>query len=129
MVTADDKNVTAGRDILSHHQKLLLHPVSIVCYGNCPIARNLSCVLHGVCYGFEILQKCEPQHLFQFPPGLELIIYDNTFHLHVRSLACQLISCAFLHEIVFRSLIKNKMEAENSITLTIYMYIPVKTYL
>jgi len=31
MVTADDRNVTAGRDILPHHQKLLLHPVSIVC--------------------------------------------------------------------------------------------------
>ena len=56
-----------------------------VCYGNCPIARNLSCILHGVCYGFETLQKHEPQRLFQFPPGLKLIIYDNAFHLHVYS--------------------------------------------
>ena len=31
VVMADDRNVTAGRDILPHHQKMLLHSVSIVC--------------------------------------------------------------------------------------------------
>ena len=47
---------------------------------------------HGVCYGFEILQKCEsPQHPFRifksrFIEAPELIIYDNACRLHIYSL-------------------------------------------
>ena len=47
---------------------------------------------HGVCYGFEILQKCEsPRHPFRifksrFNQAPELIIYDNACRLHIYSL-------------------------------------------
>ena len=44
---------------------------------------------HGVCYGFEVLQRCEsPRHPFrifksQFSRPPQLIIYDNACRLHV----------------------------------------------
>jgi hypothetical protein len=47
---------------------------------------------HGVCYGFEVMRKCEsPQHPFRifttrFPEPPKTIVYDNACKLHVYAL-------------------------------------------
>ena len=66
----DDRNVTAGRDILPHDQKTLLHPVSIVCamvikvvilpHRQKPFLYTVWCVVW-----IWNPTEGEPQHLFQ----------------------------------------------------------------
>jgi len=71
---------------IPHHQKLLLHPVSIVCaMVIAPLPETFLVYCRVCAMDLKSYRSVSLITFFQFPLGLELIIYDNTFHLHVYS--------------------------------------------